>query len=168
MNALTKTGLTLGLLLVSSVAKADQSAVSMINELLRGELSAVETYQQAIKKVGPAEGSTDLQQMHSDHMDAVAKLQAEVMKEGGKPSTDSGAWGTWAKAVEGSAKVLGDTAALKALKEGEQHGVKEYQELLENKNTPADVKDLVRTTLLPKQQEHIQTLDRLMKMDSKS
>ena len=37
--------------------------------------------------------------------------------------TSSGAWGTFAKAVEGSAKLLGNKAAIRALKTGEEHGV---------------------------------------------
>lgn len=45
------------------------------------------------------------------------------------PVHDSGAWGEWAKLVMGTAKLLGDKAALKALKEGEESGLKEYQDL---------------------------------------
>jgi len=143
-------------------AKADQSAVSVMNELLRGELAAVTTYNQALEKIQSPTGREQLMKFKDNHQKAVSTLQAEVKNLGGTPETSAGAWGAWASAVEGSAKVVGDTAALKALKEGEEHGVKEYKELLENKNAPANIKDIVRTTLIPNQQEHIQGLDRLM------
>ena len=153
---------TLSFVFGVSSAKADQNSVSVTNELLRGEISAVETYRQALEKVGTEPGSDRLRQFHDDHAQAVTELQRHVMKLGGSPSTDSGAWGVWAKTVVGSAKVLGDTAALKALKEGEQHGVKEYKELLENKNASEELKTIVRGSILPKQEEHIKFLDQMI------
>lgn len=155
----------ISLLFFATSAQADQGAVSMVNELLRGELSAVETYRQALEKVGDVKGSEQLRKFHEDHQMAASKLRDEVTRLGGKPSTDSGAWGTWAKTVMGSAKILGDEAALKALKEGEEHGAKEYKELLENKNTPVETKQLVQDNLLPKQHEHIQAIDQLMNVN---
>ena len=59
------------------------------------------------------------------------------------------------------AKILGDTAALKALKEGEEHGLKDYQDALNDKNLPADCQALIRG-LMEKQRAHIAILDRLM------
>ena len=149
-------------LLAGQNAKADQPAVSVMNELLRGELSAVTTYNQALEKIQSPTGRDQLKKFKDNHQKAVSTLQAEVKNLGGTPETSAGAWGVWASAVEGGAKIAGDTAALKALKEGEEHGAKEYKELLENKNAPSNVKDIVRTTLIPNQQEHIQGLDRLM------
>jgi len=80
---------------------------------------------------------------------------------GGTPVQDSGAWGTWSKIVMGTAKLMGDKAALKALKEGEESGLKDYQEVLQDTDTPSEVKTVI-SSLLPKQQAHIQTLDGLM------
>jgi rubrerythrin len=61
----------------------------------------------------------------------------------------------------GAAKLFGDKAALKALKEGEESGVKEYQELLQDPTTPNDVKTVLNN-ICSKEQTHIQQLDRLM------
>jgi uncharacterized protein (TIGR02284 family) len=149
-------------LLSASLAIAEDSNVKQLNEVLRGELSAVETYQQALGKVKGQPEAARIEPMLRNHQEAVTKLQQEVQKAGGTPSTDSGAWGTWAETVMGSAKIFGDEAALKALKEGEQHGIKEYQETLQNRNVSQSAKDLITNQLLPAQQRHVQTLDELM------
>jgi hypothetical protein len=80
---------------------------------------------------------------------------------GGTPSEDAGAWGTWSKTVMGTAKLLGDKTALKALKEGEESGAKDYQSVAEDPNASMDVKNVVDSHLA-KQHEHVRTLDRLL------
>jgi hypothetical protein len=51
---------------------------------------------------------------------------------------------------------------MKALKEGEEHGLKDYESALNQEKLPADCKELIRSKLLPKARSHLQTLDRLM------
>lgn len=134
---------------------------SVLDSLLRGEMSAVETYRQVNEKFG---GEPELKSIHDfqlDHRDAASKLWQHIEKHGGKPSEGSGAWGAFAKAITGSAKLLGNTAALKALKEGEEHGLKEYQDALKDAKLPADCRDLIQG-FLAKQSQHIQAIDQLM------
>jgi uncharacterized protein (TIGR02284 family) len=139
--------------------------VDEMNKLLRSELSAVETYQQALEKERQKFGhETEFQQLNailSEHQQAASQLRTQIQQLGGTPVQDSGAWGTWSKIVMGAAKLMGDKAALKALKEGEESGLKEYQEVLQDTTTPPEVKTVINS-LLPKQQEHIQTLDGLI------
>lgn len=135
-----------------------------LNSLLRGEMSAIETYRQAIAKLesDAAPGAPELHGLLRDHRDASDSLWHHIEGHGDRPSAGSGPWGAFAKAVEGTAKLFGNTAALKALKEGEEHGLKEYQEALGDEHLPADCKQLIRDRLLPRQREHIALLDRLM------
>lgn len=137
--------------------------ITQLNSLLRGEMSAIETYRQAIAKLeqGNDFGASELHAMQKDHADAADALWHHIEQHGGKPSEGSGPWGAFAKAVEGTATLFGDTAALKGLKEGEEHGLKDYQEALNDKNLPADCQALIRG-LMAKQQEHISVLDRLL------
>src|SRR5215203_3864359 len=135
--------------------------VTALNSLLRGEMSAIETYRQALEKLGDSGfGVEELRGLRVDHRDAADALWHHIEQHGGKPSEDSGAWGAFAKAVEGTTKLLGNAAALKALKEGEEHGLKDYEAALEDKNLPADCQALIRG-MIPKQREHIATLDAL-------
>jgi uncharacterized protein (TIGR02284 family) len=136
-----------------------------MNKLLRGELSAIETYHQALEKERADFGqAAEFQQLSSilrDHQQAVDRLKTEIQRTGGTPVDDSGAWGTWSKIVMATAKLFGDKAALKALKEGEESGLQEYQEVLQDTDTPTEVKPVINS-LLARQQAHIRTLDELM------
>jgi uncharacterized protein (TIGR02284 family) len=135
--------------------------VNALNSLLRGEMSAIETYRQALEKAGTEPGAQDLHRCAKDHRDAADQLWHHIEQHGGKPSEGSGAWGSWAKAVEGTAKLFGNAAALKALKEGEEHGLKDYQSALENKDMAPECLALLRG-LVEKQNAHIAALDRLI------
>jgi uncharacterized protein (TIGR02284 family) len=141
---------------------------STLNSLLRGEMSAIETYRQAIEKLGDSTvGADELHGLLREHRDAADVLWKHVEKHGGQPSEGSGAWGAFAKAVEGTAKLFGDASALKALKEGEEHGLKEYEDAVKDTDLPADCQALARE-LLGRQRTHITTLDRLMDATAKS
>jgi len=132
-----------------------------LNSLLRGEMSAIETYRQAIDKFAGDPETDQLRAFQRDHRDAADALWHHIERHGGKPSEGSGPWGSFAKAIEGAAKLLGDTAALKALKEGEEHGLKDYQDALDSGNLPADCRELV-LSFVPKLRQHIEAIDRLM------
>jgi rubrerythrin len=138
------------------------ATTDILNSLLRGELSATETYNQALEKFTgqPEEGV--LQRMRDDHRESANTLRQHVRQHNSSPSTGSGAWGAWAKVVEGTAKAFGKAAALKALKEGEEHGVKEYRAALDDNNVPVDCKSLIRSQLLPQCQAHLPAIDQLL------
>jgi len=142
--------------------RATEKGIACLNSLLRGELAATETYQQALEKVKSEPGADKLSQLHVEHREAANTIRQHIHQAGGQPDKGSGAWGTWAKAVEGTAKLFGNTAALKALKEGEEHGIKEYEKALEDESLPQECKALIRTRLLPQTQAHIPMLDHLM------
>jgi len=134
----------------------------VLNSLLRGEISATETFNQALEKFAGRPEEADLRQMRDDHREAANTLRHHVRDHGGQPSHGSGWWGGWAKLVEGAAKAFGHAAALKALKEGEEHGIKEYKAALDDRDVAEDCKQLIRGQLMPRCQAHVPTLDRLM------
>jgi uncharacterized protein (TIGR02284 family) len=144
------------------MATMTQGRTEWLNRLIRGELSAIETYRQALDKMKDAPEATELQSILTEHRGAVQVLQDHVRQRGGIPATDSGAWGTWAKLVEGSAKVFGNAAALKALKEGEEHGIKEYERAVEATDIDDECREMIRTRLLAQAKSHIPILDRLI------
>lgn len=107
---------------------------SKLNGLLRGEITALETYRQALTKISDSEIRQELEKAEVSHFDRVLALSSKVRELGGEPVTDSGLWGIFAKAVEGSATVLGDKAAVSILEEGEDKGLQEYRTILENES----------------------------------
>jgi hypothetical protein len=138
-----------------------EDCISVCNSLLRGELSAVETYNQAIEKFDSEAELAALESIKSDHIEAVGIFRQHVADMGGMPADGSGAWGTFAKAVEGGAKLLGESPALAALIAGEEHGISEYEDALQDENVMDEIKGPIRSKLLPAQQAHIDALKRL-------
>ena len=143
---------------------ATKAAVDSLNSLLRGELSAVETYRQAIDKLDGGLGTTELSRLNAEHLEAADILRDHILEHGGNPDESSGAWGTFAKAVEGTAKLLGNKAAIGALKRGEEAGITSYENALSDEHLPQDCKMLIRDHLLPQTRQHLPILDRLMEM----
>jgi uncharacterized protein (TIGR02284 family) len=139
--------------------------IDTIDKLLKDELSATQTYQQALDKFQEDSSIGDagyLKPIYEDHKEAVSTLQEQIRQLGGTPSEDSGAWGTWSEIVQGGANMLGKKTALKALQEGEKNGIDDYEEALQDTELPSDIRSLIETKLLPAQQSHIRTLERLL------
>jgi hypothetical protein len=63
--------------------------------------------------------------------------------------------------VQATANVFGDAAALKSLKEGEEHGIKDYEAALDNPAVAADVKAISRD-LRMRCASHLPVLDALI------
>jgi uncharacterized protein (TIGR02284 family) len=136
--------------------------VDHLNSFLRGEISAVETYDQAIAKLADEPSvKNQLTEARSSHQERVHVLRAEITKRGGQPAEGSGAWGSFAKLIEGGAKIFGAKAAIAALEEGEDHGRDDYQRDL--KDLSPDVRRLVESQLLPAQLRTHDTLSSLKK-----
>jgi hypothetical protein len=144
------------------VFKTKSVAANKLNSLLRGEISAIETYHQAIEKIGENNHLAEIRRLHDDHIEAANILRKHIHGHGGDPAKGSGAWGAFAKAVAGTAKLFGNAAALKALKEGEEQGIFEYENALKDDELPADCKSLIETKLLPQTKAHIPVLDHLL------
>jgi CBS domain-containing protein len=128
--------------------------------LVKDELAAVETYRQALRKVSAGPAGEDLRRIETEHEEAARLLQERMRAQGLVPPATPGLWGAFAEAVEGAAKLFGTKAALKALKEGEEHGIHDYEDALEDAAVPAEVKELISTTLLPRTRAHVPVLDR--------
>jgi uncharacterized protein (TIGR02284 family) len=136
--------------------------VETLNGLLRGEISAVETYTQALKKLNDdAAIASQLDRCKSSHEERVTLLRREVARLGGKPSDGSGPWGTFAKLVEGGAKAFGKAAAIAALEEGEDHGLKQYRDDLPKLD--ASTRSSLESQLLTEQQQTHQAMSTLKK-----
>jgi len=137
-------------------------AVGQLNSLLRGEISAVQTYDQAIRKLADEHGpdAAELRRIAQEHGEHAQDLRARVRALGGEPDDSAGAWGSLVQAIEGASKLLGDGAALKALREGEEHGLRDYRDALSELDLES--RRVVQDVLLPAQLLHIQALDAMI------
>ena len=145
-------------------ANDTDEAVRQLNSFLRGEISAAETYRMAIDKAGDSQKNAAnlglLREMQEEHGRAAQAIRDRIRELGGEPSDSSGAWGAWAKFTQGTANLFGDAASLKSLKEGEEHGLKDYEEGIDD--IDATSAELVQNQLIPAQQRHINLLDQLI------
>ena len=133
--------------------------ISQLNSFLRGEIAAVETYNQAIEKVEAPQTRTTLAQVRDSHNERVLKLTQKIKQLGGVPEQKSGIWGSFAKAVEGTAKLAGVGPAIAALEEGEDHGSRDYKSDISD--LTSDVQHFITSEVLPAQRQTHETMSRL-------
>lgn len=143
------------------MSNQNEKCIEVCNSLLRGERSAVETYTMALEKHGDNPRLGELTRIRDEHVAAVSALEMNIRSMGGEPEDQSGAWGVFAKAVQGSANLFGAESAVESLQQGERMGLGDYEHALENNDVKLGCKDMIRTQLIPRTKHHIQTLDRL-------
>ncbi len=133
-----------------------------LNKVLRGEISAVETYDQVIRKFEGESESQRLAEFRRDHERAVETLKGMIRHEGWAPDSESGPWGAVAKTVTGVSKLFGDSSAVKALIEGEEHGLKQYREALDL-DISEDDRRTIENDLIPMTERHINSLNAMIR-----
>jgi len=141
-----------------------EHCIDICNGLLRGERSAVETYDHALEKYHDEPAvRAELTRIRGEHAAAVRALDANVRSMGGTPDKTSGAWGSFAATVQGTANLFGPNSALESLQQGEKAGQHDYEKALEDEEVMPDCKSLIQGTLLPPVREHIAALGALQK-----
>ena len=133
---------------------------TQLDDLIRGEMAAVSAYDVAINDLKNGNERSSLVRLRDNHQAAVVKLNKYAKN---KPSVREdvktvGPWSTFAKAWVKGATLISNNAALTALKQGEEHGVDEYKEALDDSTISNDLKNEIRTSMLPLQEKHILTL----------
>jgi hypothetical protein len=135
--------------------------VDTLNSFLRGEISAAETYRQAIEKLSGKPEASTLNDVLRSHEQRISLLTSEIRRRGGEPAQGSGTWGAFAKLVEGGAKLFGVKAAIAALEEGEDHGRDDYKRDI-NKLDP-DARTFIQQQILSEQLRTHQVMSTLKK-----
>ena len=128
---------------------------------MRGELSAIDAYDLAIQAVASAPLAHALLDLRARHQEHAQKLRELVESLGAEPDRDSGCWGLWARAVTIAASFLGPAAVLATMREGEQHGLAEYESHL--CELEAESAHLVRDELIPATREQIGLISELLR-----
>ncbi len=142
----------------------NSEAVEDLNALLKGELSAVETYSQALPRVESKIIASVLSDCLASHEKRVGALTNAIRGFGGTPESDSGVWGSWAKVLSGGASVFGDDATVVALEQEEDAQSSEYEWRLVRMH--GDHRNLVKEELLPEQQRYRSMLSELLNAET--
>jgi hypothetical protein len=133
-----------------------------INRILRGELSAINAYKQVLKKITVDPETTRLSDILNDHEEAISYWRNQMNGHNFSVDETTGPWGAVVDSFIATAKLFGTTATLKALKEGEEHGLNEYKDLLEDEDITADHKRHIRDVFIPNQERHIFSLESMI------
>jgi len=136
--------------LISPVGSSAEGA-EILNDLLRGEMSAVEAYDLAIASMPRGDVARALRSLRDNHDHRVSLLRDRVRAYGIDPPPSSGAWGVVATTLQRAADLLGPGAALILLEEGEKHGLRRYS--ADRIAYDLDTCEWVQATLLPAQEE---------------
>ena len=135
--------------------------ISTFNSLLRGERSAMETYEKASASVDHQADKIQIEELCAAHRAKVRELERHITSLGGTPDRTSGSWGVVASVVQTVANTIGDKAALYSLKEGEEHGLRSYKSALSDVAGKPKCVELINNCILA-QQEHVAILDDLI------
>lgn len=146
----------------NGMADRNVKAPTQLDDLIRGEMSAVESYDKILKDIKDPAEKKKLVKIRDNHENAVSKLKGFSTTPVLEDTESSGAWGAFTSAWTGGAKLMGNETALKALKQGEEHGINEYDEALRDPSIRPEVKKTIETQLLPSQKEHIKTINDMM------
>src|SRR5262245_18144250 len=119
-----------------------EASVSWLNRLLRGELAAVETYEQAMSKCEKEACAGELRHLLEQHREAAGILSEQLEQRNEEPSKSSGPWGSFAHLVTGTAKLLGTETTIRTLKQGEEHGITEYESALSDEELDPGCREL--------------------------
>jgi demethoxyubiquinone hydroxylase (CLK1/Coq7/Cat5 family) len=125
------------------------TSVEKLQEFLRSEISAVETYELALKSVTHVGLHRTLQEILSSHYRRTLQLREKIAGLGSEPEASSGVWGAFAKVFQAGADLLGERVAIAALEEGEDRSLEMYS--ADIKGCDAKTQKLVDYDLLPEQ-----------------
>jgi uncharacterized protein (TIGR02284 family) len=129
---------------------SSEQTVTALNELLRGELAAVQSYDKALPAVeGEPRVRASLLECRASHEARAQRIREAVLQVGGEPTRDSGAWGALARSVSAGVRAMGLKTVVSTLEEGEDHGLKEYKDALPRLD--AGLQHLISNELYPQQ-----------------
>ena len=137
--------------------------IDVCNDLLRGELSAIETYSDTMDRYSGEPEVMILKTIRREHIDSANRIRKNVKSMGGEPDLSSGARGGAAKAIQATANFFGEGSAIASLKQGEEIGKSMYEKALANGAVLDHCKEMVRSSLLPRVSSHILNLESLQK-----
>jgi hypothetical protein len=129
-----------------------------LNEVLRAEQAAAETYQRVLAELDPAYAVEELRIIHEHHQSAIDVLCMEIRQMGCEPDRDRRS-NSFARAIHSAGR---GALPIGALKQGEVSGLLCYEDALHDLFLPVTSQTLIRTKLLPRTRQHITLLDQLL------
>lgn len=126
-----------------------------LDTLLRGELSAVETYATAVRCFPELGAHPLLEGIRAAHSRSAGVLRSLIEGGGRTPSRNAVPWSGLVELQENPPKApLVKSPVIAVFKEGEKRGVRHYEEALDSGNLSESLKAVIRDDLLPRAWQH--------------
>ncbi|HEY1697278.1 MAG TPA: DUF2383 domain-containing protein [Polyangiaceae bacterium] len=124
--------------------------IETLNSLLRDELAAVMTYDEALRERSAFSGKTELSRCQRSHETRAAILREKILALGGKPVKTAGVTGVWNQVIERGAAAIGDEMAFRVLEQGEDHVLDDYRRGL--REVDAEVRAFLEHDVMPEEE----------------
>lgn len=132
---------------------------NICNSLIKGELSAIESYTLAIEGFANDSREKSLADIRADHV-ANEKLLREIAgRHGAKLLSSLSPRFSFANKVKGTMALLGPALVLIVLKQVEEYRLRQYEKSFNDNGLNEELKTLIRNTLLPAQRRHLIELE---------
>jgi hypothetical protein len=129
--------------------------VDTCETLFRAEMLAVETYNRAICRFADSPREHLLERIRTTHERNAHSLRRLIFTHEAEPSACSVFWRGVVQTLDGPALVMLDSTVITLLKEGEEHGIREYREALSSPDVSEQLKELICRELLPTLIDHV-------------
>ncbi len=121
-----------------------EKLIERLNDLLMLDHDAIEAYESAIKRMSSEYCRGKLREFQADHRRHVVDIKACVESYGGTPKDRRDVKGFFIQGMTAIQSMGGDEPALKAMHTNERITNREYEQALQDKSLPEDVRKLVQ------------------------
>lgn len=128
-----------------------KDSVDKLEECLRGEHSAVETYDLAVKHIKNQEAINTLKQVRESHNRRANLIRERLRTAGSEPTRSATVWSGFGRIVQAGTDFFADKSAFTALLEGEDRCVKMYTVGIEK--CDPDTRRFIETDLRQEQEK---------------
>jgi DNA-binding ferritin-like protein len=134
----------------------DEVPEETLQSLYRGELAAVRAYEDALGAV-TEDAHAVLSRAQRSHERRAELLAERIARNGGSVPETAGPWGTLTHLLEEAALTLGgERAAIAMLAQGEEHGLRAYEDATSELEADDPTRTFLLHELLP---AHMETLE---------
>jgi len=136
-----------------------EACIHACNKLLRGELTAIETYTHVIGNCDEQVVVHTLDRIRDDHEQNANILRFHLSALGAVPDAGPGIWGAVEQTMENAAALVSDAAAITALIGSERIRIREYENALLDPDLKEEIKVRLRDENLPRLRDHVVSLE---------
>lgn len=130
--------------MIEATQDVKHHVIDKLTDLMQLDIDAVEAYDQALKNIKSADIHAQISQFRADHVQHIEALSALIKQYGGIPPERTKDFkGFLIKGMTAIQSVMGEKAALQAMKMNEKLTNSMYERALED-TYPADVLELLR------------------------